>query len=200
VVSLLLTDPSIRRLGLTCNARGKLATNFQQTAGGRVVSWQEKTNDRSSVMTSSFTNLALAAESLGYMDQPELHTKRCRQLGNIAKQLFETQLEALGRVGALNFKRTVFLGSGRRAGAALEAALKLLEMTAGRVGAISETYRVLRHGPMSYVHADTLVVCFLSPDATVRAYESDLFSRNQSEESGHDKSDRWGRCSVGLDA
>jgi tagatose-6-phosphate ketose/aldose isomerase len=50
----------------------------------------------------------------------------------------------------------------------------MVEMTAGQVGAISETYLGLRHGPMSYVHADTLVVCFLSSDATARAYECDL--------------------------
>ena len=171
---LLKTDPAIRHLVLTCNARGKLATNFKENAGVRVVTLDERTNDRSLVMTSSFTNLALAAEFLGYLDQPELYTKRCRQLSNIAEQLLETQFEKLGQVGGQNFKRAVFLGNGPRSGAALEAALKLLEMTAGQVGAISETYLGLRHGPMSYIHADTLVVCFLSPDATARAYECDL--------------------------
>jgi len=171
---LLKTDPAIRHLVLTCNARGKLATNFQDNAGVRVVTLDEGTNDRSLVMTSSFTNLALAAESLGYLDQPELYAKRCRQLSGIAERLLETQFEKLGQVGTLDFERVVFLGSGPRSGAALEAALKLLEMTAGRVGAISETYLGLRHGPMSYMNAKTLVVCFLSQDATARAYESDL--------------------------
>jgi tagatose-6-phosphate ketose/aldose isomerase len=171
---LLKTDPAIRHLVLTCNARGKLATDFQKKASVRVVALHERTNDRSLVMTSSFTNLALAAEFLGYLEQPELYMKRCRQLSNIAKHLLETQFETLGQVGSLDFKRAVFLGSGPRSGATLETALKLLEMTAGRVGAISETYLGLRHGPMSYVHADTLVVCFLSPDATARAYECDL--------------------------
>jgi len=52
--------------------------------------------------------------------------------------------------------------------------LKMLEMTAGKVGAMSETYLGLRHGPMSYIHPDTLVICFLSSDPTIRAYECDL--------------------------
>jgi tagatose-6-phosphate ketose/aldose isomerase len=125
-------------------------------------------------MTSSFTNLALAAEALGYLDQPELFTKRSQQLGNIAKQLLETQFDRLERVGAAHFKRAVFLGSGPRFGATLESALKMLEMTAGQVSAICETYLGFRHGPMSFVHEDTLVVCFLSSDDTVRAYECDL--------------------------
>ena len=74
----------------------------------------------------------------------------------------------------MQFKRVVFLGSGARFGAAREASLKVLEMTAGQVAAMAETYLGLRHGPMSYVHPDTLVVCFLSSDAVVKAYECDL--------------------------
>jgi tagatose-6-phosphate ketose/aldose isomerase len=77
-------------------------------------------------------------------------------------------------VASTPFKRAVFLGSGAGFGAARESALKMLEMTAGQVAAMAETYLGLRHGPMSYVHPDTLVVCFLSSDATVRAYECDL--------------------------
>ena len=50
----------------------------------------------------------------------------------------------------------------------------MLEMTAGRVTTMSETYLGLRHGPISYVHDDTIVVCFLSSDTTLRAYEADL--------------------------
>jgi tagatose-6-phosphate ketose/aldose isomerase len=171
---LLKTDPAIHHLVLTCNAGGKLATNFQQDSRIRVITLRDETNDRSLVMTSSFTNLALAAYALGYLDEPELYISHCRHLSNIAKQLLETQFDTLAQVGALGFKRAVFLGSGPRLGAILEAALKMLEMTAGHVGAMPESYLGLRHGPMSYVHADTLVVCFLSSDATARSYECDL--------------------------
>ncbi len=175
VLKLLLNgDPTIRHLVLTCNARGQLATSFREDANVRVVTLDEKTNDCSLVMTSSFTNLVLAAESLGYLDQPELYIKRCQQLGDIAKRVLESHFDTLARIGALDFKRAVFLGSGARAGATLEAALKILEMTAGQVIAVSETYLGLRHGPMSFVHSDTLVVCFLSPEETARAYECDL--------------------------
>jgi tagatose-6-phosphate ketose/aldose isomerase len=171
---LLKTDPAIHHLVLTCNANGKLATDFRQNPRVRVVTLHDATNDRSLVMTSSFTNLALAAYSLGFLDEPQLYTSHCRQLSNIARQLLETQFDTLGQVGALGFTRAVFLGSGPRLGAILEAALKMLEMTAGQVSAVSETYLGLRHGPMSYVHGDTLVVCFLSSDATARPYECDL--------------------------
>jgi len=50
----------------------------------------------------------------------------------------------------------------------------MLEMTAGRVTTSCETYLGLRHGPMSAVHEDTLVVGFLSSEPKLRAYESDV--------------------------
>jgi tagatose-6-phosphate ketose/aldose isomerase len=50
----------------------------------------------------------------------------------------------------------------------------MLEMTAGRVTTLCETYLGFRHGPMSYVQGRTLIVCFLSSDSILRAYEVDL--------------------------
>ena len=50
----------------------------------------------------------------------------------------------------------------------------MLEMTDGRVKTFAETYLGLRHGPMCAIDDDTLVVCFLSSDPVVRAYEVDL--------------------------
>ena len=82
------------------------------------------------------------------------------------------------------FKRALFLGSGARFGAAREAALKMLEMTAGRVTTMSETYLGVRHGPMSYVHEDALIVCFLSSNSALRAYEMDLIRELNRKELG----------------
>jgi tagatose-6-phosphate ketose/aldose isomerase len=48
------------------------------------------------------------------------------------------------------------------------------EMTAGEVWTLPESYLGLRHGPMSALRKETLVVAFLSSDPTVRAYEADL--------------------------
>ena len=125
-------------------------------------------------MTSSFTSLVLAARFLGLVAQPARYRSICEQLSQIASQLIYEHLGTFAEVAKAPFHRVVFLGSGSRFGAARESALKMLEMTAGRVITMSETYLGLRHGPMSYVHDDTLVVCFLSSDSTSRAYETDL--------------------------
>jgi tagatose-6-phosphate ketose/aldose isomerase len=42
------------------------------------------------------------------------------------------------------------------------------------VATLAESFLGLRHGPMSAVHQDTLVVGFLSPQAHSRAYELDV--------------------------
>ena len=174
-LSLLLeTEPKLRHLVLTCNAKGRLAENFRDDPRVYVVALDDATNDRSLVMTSSFTNLVLAARILGLLDAPEQYETLCHALSRIAAALIETHLGTFARVAALDFKRVVFLASGSRFGAAREAGLKMVEMTSGRVTSICESYLGLRHGPMSYVHADTLVVCFLSSDKRLRAYESDL--------------------------
>jgi tagatose-6-phosphate ketose/aldose isomerase len=81
---------------------------------------------------------------------------------------------AIGEVGSWGFARVVFLGSGSRLGAARESSLKVLEMTAGAVATMCHSYLSFRHGPMSFVNEDTLIVCFLSSDPVLRAYESDL--------------------------
>ena len=174
VALLLESQPEVRHLVFTCNADGKLATSFRGDSRVHVIVLEDETNDRSLVMTSSFTNLVIAVQFLGFLHEPEPFRLRSRKLSGIVTGLLEVHFGTLARIGSLDFKRAVFLGSGARFGAAREAALKMLEMTAGQVSAMAETYLGLRHGPMSFVHADTLVVCYLSSNPTARAYESDL--------------------------
>jgi tagatose-6-phosphate ketose/aldose isomerase len=175
VLALMLkTQPEVRHLVLTCNEAGSLARTYQGDPRVAVVVLDEGTNDQGLVMTSSFTNLVLGARFLGLVDQPERYQAICEQLSQIAAELIQDHFGTLAQVAKAPFKRALFLGSGSRFGATREAALKILEMTAGRVTAMCETYLGLRHGPMSYVHEDMLVVCLLSSDPIVRAYETDL--------------------------
>jgi tagatose-6-phosphate ketose/aldose isomerase len=171
---MLKIEPMIHHLVLTCNRQGKLATTFRDHPKVTAITLDELTNDKSLVMTSSFTNLVLAARFLGLVEHPERYQEICEHLSRIASELIHEHLGTLAEVAKAPFKRVLFLGSGSRFAGAREAALKMLEMTAGRVSTMCETYLGLRHGPMSYVHDDTLVMCFLSSDPKLRAYEADL--------------------------
>ena len=59
-------------------------------------------------------------------------------------------------------------------GAGREASLKILEMTDGAVVSMPETFVGVRHGPMTFLRENELVLCLLSSDMHLRRYEEDL--------------------------
>src|SRR5882757_13441 len=152
VVELLLdTEPELRHLVVTCNEQGSLAQAWRDHKRVHVITLPSETHDKSLVMTSSFTNLLLAARVLGMLDRPDEYRKLCGALSQITQEFIRLNFDRLANVAARAFRRAVFLGSGSRFAASREAALKMLELTSGRVTTISETYLGFRHGPMSYV-------------------------------------------------
>ena len=173
---LLETEPNTTHLILTCNSMGRLARQFADNSRVRVVSLSDDVHDRSLVMTSSFTNLALSARFLAWLDRPEEFVARANHLDRAARSLLTAWPDRLGSFVAGRINRMVFLGDGCHFGAARESALKLLEMTAGKMATMPETYLGLRHGPMCFVDEKTLLVCFLSCDPLVRAYQRDLIA------------------------
>jgi tagatose-6-phosphate ketose/aldose isomerase len=68
----------------------------------------------------------------------------------------------------------VYLVTREFKGLAREAALKLLELSDGKVVALAETPLSFRHGPKTIVNDRTLVVMFLSNDPYARRYEMDV--------------------------
>ncbi len=172
--NLIRTEPRARHLVLTCNGEGRLARTAERRSGVWRLILDERTNDRSLVMTSSFTNLTLATGALAWLRRLGDFRAQADALARCAACLFLEGTAALAGVSRSGFRSAVYLGSGCHLGAAREAALKMTEMTAGRVSGWAESYLGLRHGPMSAIQADTLVVAFLSADPLARAYEVDL--------------------------
>src|SRR5690606_9389033 len=81
-----------------------------------------------------------------------------------------------GVFGTATWKRIVALGRGGRQGAAREAALKVLELTAGKLAAFYDSPTGFRHGPKSLVDNETLVVVFVSSHPYTRQYDLDLLT------------------------
>jgi len=136
------------------------------------------------VMTSSFTNMVLAALSLGFHGAAQEYIQFADALSSCAESLLRQSFTALPAIADLPFHRAFYLADASSYGAAREAALKMTEMTAGRVMTASETYLGLRHGPMSAVDSHTLVVCFLSSDPIRRSYECDLIEELNAKQLG----------------
>lgn len=166
--------PLCRHLVITCSGEGRLATRYGDDPRVATIVLDELTNDRSLVMTSSFTNMVLAGRLLALTRDTDGYRARVATLARQGAHVLLAHADALARIARGDFRSAVYLGSGNRFGAAREAALKMLEMTGGRVKTFPETYLGLRHGPMCAVDGEALVVCFFSSDPVTRAYEVDL--------------------------
>lgn len=165
---MLAAEPVWNHLVMTCNASGALATRYRSEPRVRVLLLDPVTNDRSLVMTSSFSNLLLCGSGLLPAD------RNAEPAAAVADQLFERHGDVLASWGCRKYDAALYLGSGANFGAAREAGLKMLEMSAGAVRVMSESHLGLRHGPMAWLNRDSLVVSFLSGRRDVRAYETDL--------------------------
>jgi tagatose-6-phosphate ketose/aldose isomerase len=170
--------PRVKQLAITCNANGKLAS----APGVEAIVLDPRTNDRSLAMTSSFSNLVLAGLSLRYHQQlAAVLPAVCRRV----ESSFPEFEEIARTIARRSISRVTILASRPLFGAAREASLKILEMTAGNVVALPETFLGLRHGPMSFLRDDSLVLCILSSDPLVRRYEQDLIDELRSKQLGY---------------
>ncbi|HEY7304993.1 MAG TPA: hypothetical protein VH601_12805 [Bryobacteraceae bacterium] len=169
--------PAARHLVITCNANGGLA----RLDGVETIVLDPRTNDRSLAMTSSFTNLVLAGLAISHFDQ----------LARVVKPTCVTAEEVLPKLHVAarslaqsEVSRVVVLASADLRPLATEVALKVLEMTAGAVVPMAETFLGLRHGPMSFLRQDSLVLCWMSSSPARRRYEADLIRELQSKNLG----------------
>ncbi len=173
-----------RHLIITCNQNGRLAVNYSAMPQVFPLVLHDRTNDRSLVMTSSFTNLVLAGRYLGMLGSEDRYLALATDLARIGSDLLLRHTQPLADLAYQKIPFAVFLGSGCGHGAARESALKMLEMSGGEVKAFVETFLGLRHGPMALLHPGTLVVCYLSSSNPARAYELDLIRELDRKELG----------------
>jgi tagatose-6-phosphate ketose/aldose isomerase len=171
-------NAEILQLAITCNNESLLA---QSGLDGLIV-LDPRTNDRSLVMTGAFSNLVLAGLSLA---QPHIVTQHTALASERARTMLPAIDKGCQRIAAVVRDRIVVLCSSPLLGWGREAGLKIMEMTAGRFPVVTETYLGLRHGPMSFLRPDTLVLCLLSSDPTRRLYEVDLIQELRSKRLGH---------------
>jgi tagatose-6-phosphate ketose/aldose isomerase len=165
----------IRHLVVTCNAEGtmaRLCAQYSQRANALVL--DDAVNDRGLAMTSSFTNMLLAGQCVGQMEDLAPFAKVVAKMADWGTSFLAVAAEAAAEVTKLGCERVCFVGSGALRGVADECALKVVELTAGKVTTLAETPLGLRHGPVSSVDHQTLLVTFLSSEARRRGYELDL--------------------------
>lgn len=177
VVERLLGEKRAAQLLISCNREGALSRRFRSKPRVESVVLPPETNDQSLVMTSSFTNLVLAARSLA--DRGERSLESAARLAATARAWLIERIDHIATLARRAYSSVVYLGSGSRLASARESALKMLESNGGRVVTISDSFLGLRHGPMAAVGPESLIVAFLSSDPVVRAYERDVLAELQ---------------------
>jgi tagatose-6-phosphate ketose/aldose isomerase len=165
----------IRHLVITCNPQGAMAELCSRHADRAfALVLDDAVNDRGLAMTSSFTNMVLAGQCVGHLEDDAQFGEVVAQLCETGRRFLPVAAEAAAAITLLGLTRACFVGAGVLRAVADESALKVVELTGGKVTTVAETPLGLRHGPLSSVDGQTLFVAFLSSEARRRGYELDL--------------------------
>jgi tagatose-6-phosphate ketose/aldose isomerase len=176
--------PDIKQIAITCNKEGALAKAARADKNALYLELPEETNDKSLVMTSSFTTMALTALGLGYLDNPAQFSSLAQSAAKIATGILQDQLGIIKTFADQPFTRACFLGSGPLNGTMQECHLKLQEMTEGQVVSMFNSFVGLRHGPQVFVNKNCAVIAALSSDPYVRKYELDMLKELRTKRQG----------------
>ena len=159
---------------ITCNENGKLAKNTVNDEKSLLLLMPPQTNDLGFAMTSSFTTMVLNAMAVFNIDNIENFSSDVDKLSNSVNDFIENNIEKVTSLVNEDFERIVYLGSSTSKGIARESALKVLELTAGKVNASYDTPLGFRHGPKSVVDDETVSVIYISNEEYTRKYDLDL--------------------------
>jgi len=162
-------------LAITCNEAGSLFQNAHNSSNTFALLMPAETNDRGFAMTSSITTMM--ASCLAVFAPEVINSRTFRDVANRCQSILQSFGDfSIGVFGHQPWKRVVYLGSGGLQGAARESALKVLELTAGKVAAFYDSTTGFRHGPKSLVDSETLVIMFISSHPYTRQYDLDLLT------------------------
>lgn len=179
-------NPGIYHLFVTCNKDGFLSKRAINHPRCYALNLTDETHDRSFAMTSSFTNMFLATYLIFNLNRLEVVKKDLDVvIQNVQELIDHKYIEIKSFIETCQFDRIVYLGSNVLKGIAQESALKILELTAGRVATMHDTPLGFRHGPKSIVNPKTLTVILLSDFAYTRQYENDLLKEMSAERNGN---------------
>jgi tagatose-6-phosphate ketose/aldose isomerase len=174
--------PEIHHIIVCCNGEGRMAHILSERDNVRRIILDDAVNDRGLAMTSSFSNMVVAGQCLAHLQDLATYSVTLDALIMAGRKFLPEAAESAAEAVAEGFRKICFLGSGALHAVAVESALKMLELTAGRIVTFSESFLGVRHGPLSAIDEKTLVVGFISGDVRRRSYELDLLEEVRDKE------------------
>jgi tagatose-6-phosphate ketose/aldose isomerase len=166
--------PDIYHLVISCNANGRMIRASVGNPQVLSICLEDVVNDRGLAMTSSFSNMVIFGQCLAHANDLARYEQVMKQLIHAGESFLPVAADCAAALAREPYTKACFVGSGPLRAVAKESALKLLELTAGKIVTMSESALGLRHGPMAALDQDTLFVCFLSGNRQVQEYERNL--------------------------
>ena len=177
---------NLYHLFVTCNHEGTLSKLANDRTNCFALNLTPETHDQSFAMTSSYSNMYMATYLALNLDRLEELTAESEEVAKAAEHFLDEQYGQVKQiVDEFDFNRIVYLGNIALKGVAQESALKMLELSAGRVVTMYDTPLGFRHGPKSIIDDNTLTVVYLSDDPYTRQYEIDLIKEMSGQRKGN---------------
>ncbi|WP_087025097.1 SIS domain-containing protein [Thaumasiovibrio subtropicus] len=159
-------------LVITCNEDGRLYQRAKDDKHSLALLMPPETNDVSFAMTSSLTSMMVTC--LCALLPEEFHAARFTPVMTACNHFLSNSLDTMTTIASLDANKVIYLGSGSLQGVAQESALKLLELTAGKLLVSFDSPVGFRHGPKSVVDEKSIIFVFISNDPYTRRYDLDL--------------------------
>ena len=192
---------NLYHLFVTCNHEGALSKMAAQRPNCFALNLTSETHDKSFAMTSSYSNMYLATYLALNLDRLEEVTAEVEKICVAGQYFLDNQFGAAAEiVSGFDFNRIVYLGNIALKGVAQESALKMLELTAGKVATMYDSPLGFRHGPKSIIDNNTLTVVYLSDDDYRRAYELDLIKEMSVQRKGNKIVAVYNKACEGIEA
>lgn len=177
---------NVAHLFVTCNKDGALSRFAQGKDNCFALDLTPETHDQSFAMTSSYSNMYLATLLALNLDELDKYEKMADVIIDKGQNYFDEKWETAKQiVDDFDFDRIVYLGSNNLKGVAQESALKICELTGGRVDTNFDTPMGFRHGPKSVIDPTTLTIVYLSDDPYTRQYEYDIIKEMSPQRKGN---------------
>ena len=177
---------NIYHLFVTCNHDGALSKFANGKDNCYAINLTPETHDQSFAMTSSYSNMYLATVLAFNLDKLDELEPIVKDIVDKTSKFHEKRYEICKKiVDEFDFQRIVYLGSNCLKGVSQESALKMCELTAGKIMTTFDTTMGFRHGPKSVVCPGSLEVVYLSDDPYTRQYDVDIVKEMAHERNGN---------------
>ncbi|MCL2604245.1 MAG: SIS domain-containing protein [Defluviitaleaceae bacterium] len=173
-------------IAIVCDGKSKLAIAASESENGLVLVMPEGTNDNGFAMTSSVSTMILAGfAALCHKETDKIADEINVLADHVSGGSPNAMVNAARQCASWGFERAWYLGSGPMSALVQEGALKMMELTNGRVVAGCNSATEFRHGPKTVLNPKTLTVHFISNHPFTEKYDLDLFNELYGQRDGN---------------